>query len=51
MRIPMRTKATSPLSDSCPHLCRWVAEFGKLQIGYCHETRSFIRALDEGGMV
>jgi len=49
--IKPNPKPSPPLSASCPHLCRWVAEFGTLEIGYCHETRSFIRALDEGGMV
>ena len=43
------TKST-PLA-SYPHLWRWVAEFGTVEIGHCHQTRSFIRVLDEGGMV
>jgi hypothetical protein len=30
---------------------RWVSEFGTVEIGPCHETRSFIRVLDEGDMV
>ena len=47
----MTKRIASPLADSHPHLCRWAAEFGTLEIGYCHETQSFIRALDEGGMV
>ena len=47
----MTKRIAPPLSDSHPHLCRWVAEFGTLEIGYCHETRSFIRALDAGGLV
>ena len=34
-----------------PHLWRWVTEFGTVEIGHCHQTRSFIRLLDEGGMV
>jgi len=33
------------------HLWRWAAEFGTVEIGYCGHTRSFIRVLDEGGMV
>jgi hypothetical protein len=44
-------KLPLPLSESYPHLCRWVAELGTLEIGYSHETRSFIRTLDTGGMV
>jgi hypothetical protein len=34
-----------------PHLWRWVGEFGTIEIGHCHQTRSFIRVLDEGGLV
>ncbi len=34
-----------------PHLTKWVAEFGTVEIGHCSQTRSFIRVLDEGGMV
>jgi hypothetical protein len=34
-----------------PCLWRWVTEFGTVEIGHCHQTRSFIRVLDEGGMV
>lgn len=34
-----------------PHLSRWLAEFGSVEIGDCGHTRSFIRVLDEGGIV
>lgn len=34
-----------------PHLWRWVKEFGTIEIGHCSQTRSFIRVLDEGGLV
>jgi len=34
-----------------PTIARWVKEFGWLEIGQDHMSRSFIRALDEGGMV
>jgi len=34
-----------------PFLTKWVAEFGVVEIGHCHHTRSFIRVLDEGGLV
>ena len=32
-------------------VARWVKEFGWLEIGQDHMSRSFVRALDEGGMV
>jgi hypothetical protein len=47
----MSKRTASPVTDCFPNLCRWVAEFGTLEIGPCQETRSFIRALDEGGVV
>ena len=47
----MRKKAKTTASASHPHLWRWIAEFGTVEIGYCGQTRSFIRVLDEGGIV
>ncbi len=47
----MRMKAKSTGSVSYPHLSRWVVEFGTVEIGHCGQTRSFIRVLDEGGIV
>jgi hypothetical protein len=36
---------------SHPHLWRWAAEYDTIEVGYCAQTRSFVRVLDEGGMV
>ena len=47
----MRKRATPTGSAPYPHLWRWVAEFGTVEIGHCGQTRSFIRVLDEGGIV
>ena len=33
------------------HLARWVKGYGWLEIGQDHYTGSFIRVLDEGGMI
>lgn len=44
-----RTKSQPLLSY--PYLSRWVAVFGTIEIGYCGETNSFIRIVDEGGIV
>jgi len=43
------TKSIAPSSH--PHLWRWVNEFGTIEIGLCPQTRSFIRVVDEGGIV
>jgi len=42
---------TSFVSRLHPHLWRWVREFGTVEIGHCRQTGSFIRVLDEGGVV
>ena len=36
---------------SYPQLWKWVSDFGTVEIGHCGQTRSFIRDLDEGGVV
>ena len=41
----------SGLLTSYPHLCEWVRNFGTVEIGHCGQTGSFIRVLDEGGLV
>lgn len=47
----MSKNTKSPVSVSYPRLWRWVSEFGTFEIGRCPQTRSFIRVLDEGGIV
>ena len=47
----MNKKTTAIGLASYPHIWRWVAEFGIVEIGHCHQTRSFVRVLDEGGLV
>lgn len=42
-------KSIEPVTH--PHLGRWVKEFGTIEIGHGSQTRSFIRVLDEGGLV
>ncbi len=43
------SKTLEPVTH--PHLWRWVSEFGTVEIGPCHQARSFIRVLDEGGLI
>ena len=46
------SKNTKPSRSALyPHLWRWAAESGTVEIGRCRQTRSLIRVLDEGGMV
>jgi hypothetical protein len=42
---------TIRLDERFPHLARWVAEFGWVEIGQDDYNQSFLRALDSGGMV
>ncbi len=37
--------------DAYPHLARWVAASGWVEIGHVEYSRSFVRALQEGGIV
>jgi hypothetical protein len=34
-----------------PHIARWVQAHGYIEIGYDDYNRSFVRALDIGGMI
>jgi hypothetical protein len=34
-----------------PHIARWVQTHGWIEIGYDDYSRSFVRALDIGGMI
>ena len=34
-----------------PTIARWVMEYGWIEIGQDHMSRSFVRALDAGGLV
>jgi hypothetical protein len=39
------------VDEAFPHLTAWVTAHGWIEIGYDDAHRSFIRALDIGGMV
>jgi hypothetical protein len=39
------------LDATYPTIARWVQEYGWIEIGQDEMSRSFIRALDDGGMV
>jgi hypothetical protein len=42
---------TEPFERAYPHIASWVLTQGWVEIGPDSYRRSFIRALDEGGMV
>ena len=39
------------IDTTCPTITRWVMEYGWIEIGHDDMSRSFVRALDEGGLV
>jgi hypothetical protein len=39
------------LDATYPTIARWVMEYGWIEIGHDDMNRSFVRALDEGGVV
>ena len=42
---------TQSVDEVYPHLARWVDAYGWVEIGHDEGSRSFVRALDEGGTV
>jgi hypothetical protein len=48
-----REHAAEPNSfeGSYPNIVAWVSNVGWVEIGYVEYTGSFVRALDEGGMI
>jgi len=42
---------TNPFEEAYPNIARWVTTYGWIEIGQDDYSRSFVRALDEGGMV
>ncbi len=40
-----------PVDQAFPHLTEWVTTHGWIEIGYDDYSRSFVRALDIGGVV
>jgi hypothetical protein len=47
----MPKKTAKAVGKTHPGIARWVEAYGTVEFGYCRETRSAIRVLDEGGMV
>src|SRR5206468_278211 len=45
-----KTKAKI-VAETYPCVARWLEAHGTVEFGYCPHTRSFVRALDEGGMI
>jgi len=44
-------QASSPVERAYPHVVRWVTTHGWIEIGQDDWSRSFVRALDVGGLV
>ena len=42
---------TIAVVEAYPCMARWLEDFGKIEFGDCHHTRSCVRAFDEGGMI
>ena len=42
---------TNTGTETYPCVARWLEAHGTIEFGYCPHTRSFIRVLDEGGMI
>jgi hypothetical protein len=42
---------TASIEGSYPHVARWVATHGWIELGQTEHSASLVRALDEGGLV
>jgi hypothetical protein len=42
---------TNPFEEVYPNIARWVTIYGWIEIGQDDYSRSFVRVLDEGGMI
>jgi hypothetical protein len=47
----MAETRTNPVAETYPCLARWLEAHATIEFGYCPHTRSFVRALDQGGMI
>ena len=45
---PIKNK---PVAEKYPCMARWLAGHGTIEFGPWHHTASFVRVLDEGGLV
>jgi hypothetical protein len=46
-----RASESSPFEGAYPNIAAWVSNGGWVEVGYAEYTGSFVRALDEGGMI
>ena len=46
-----KNKSTDQFADIYPNISDWVSGYGWIEIGQDEESDSFMRALNEGGMV
>jgi hypothetical protein len=49
--VEEQVRQWSPIEQAYPSVARWVKEYGWIAIGQAQMTGSFVRALDEGGLV
>lgn len=47
----MTRPMTNSLGEAYPNIARWIEAYGWVEIGRDEYSISFVRALDEGGMV
>jgi len=42
---------SNSFEETYPNIVRWVEDYGYIEIGYNGFSASFVRALDEGGLI
>jgi len=49
--MPQRPKKPTGFEQMYPNIARWVTSYGWIEIGNDGQSSSFVRALNEGGLV
>ena len=49
--MPRDDIGTKIIPQHFPCISRWLEAHGKIEFGFCNHTGSFVRALDEGGLI
>lgn len=39
------------ITEAFPCIARWLAVHGTIELGWCSQTKSFVRVFDEGGLI
>jgi hypothetical protein len=47
----MANSKADSISETHPCVARWLETHGTIELGWCSQTKSFVRIFDEGGLI